>query len=106
MYSQKQRKTKNKQGIFETDPIDYKFLSAFLINSSTVSFGVSFRIAVITFSDCLLLKPKTSNADNASSLLVLFELKETSSISKVFKILSFKSTITRCAVLAPIPLTD
>ena len=48
---------------------------------STLASGWAATILSITFSACFLAKPKTSKADNASSLLVLLSLTETSSIS-------------------------
>ena len=50
----------------------YKFLSAFFIKLATPNVLSSNKILSNTFSDCFLKKPKTSNADNASSLAVLF----------------------------------
>ena len=52
---------------------------------STEASGFAFRTVLTTLSDCFLLKPKTSKADNASSLFVLLAETETSSILNVFK---------------------
>jgi hypothetical protein len=49
----------------------YKFFRACLIKFSTEAFGVSLIILSITFSAVFLTNPKTSKADNASSLFVL-----------------------------------
>ena len=49
----------------------YKFFKACFIKFSTEAFGVSLIILSIAFSAAFLAKPKTSKADNASSLFVL-----------------------------------
>src|SRR5690606_20684673 len=63
----------------------YKFLSACLIMFSTLREGSPVSTLSTTFSDCLLGKPRTSNADNASSLFVLFDLGESSPLVSTFK---------------------
>lgn len=52
--------------------LSYKFFNACFINASTLASGVSFNIFPIALSACFLAKPRTSSADNASSLFVLF----------------------------------
>ena len=59
----------------------YKFLSALLIIPSTLSVGSWRKTASTVFSAPLRAKPRTSNADNASSLFVLPDSGETSSRS-------------------------
>ena len=57
----------------------------------------------MTFSTCFLAKPSATNADNDSSRIVLRSDKNKSSAFAPFPTLSFKSTITLCAVFKPIP---
>jgi len=61
--------------------IAYKFFKAALIIDSTVASGSSATILSTTRSACFLLNPRTSKADNASSLFVLLVTAETSSMS-------------------------
>src|SRR5690554_2364141 len=73
---------------------------------STEAWGFSFPMESQTFSACLRAKPKVSNADNASILLVLLVPEEIEDKPYTFNILSFRSRTNRCAVFAPIPLAD
>ena len=61
--------------------IFYKFFRASLMIISTVASGCCAIIFATTLSDCFLANPKTSSADNASSLFVLFERATVSSMS-------------------------
>ena len=81
----------------------YKFFNACFKIYSTLASGSILTILATTFSTCFLEYPSVSNADNASVRLVLFENVKFSEEDATSFTLSFRSTITRCAVFAPIP---
>ena len=61
--------------------------------SSTVISKLSLIILSTNLSADFLFIPRTSKADNASSLVVLFESTKASSISYIFNTLSLNSII-------------
>ena len=85
----------------------YIWLNAVLTNSSTLEISVSdLSILSILLSAPFLAKPSASNADNASSLIVLSTLSNNkSAVGRPFATLSLRSIIILWAVLAPIPFT-
>ena len=83
----------------------YNNLRASRIKSSTEASGCCFKSLLRAFSAAFLLKPKVTNAVNASSFTVLLGTPTIYSTKSVFLTLSLRSTTRRCAVLVPMPLT-
>ena len=88
--------------------LTYRCFSASLMTCSTGNAGFSFKMEATTFWEAPLVNPSMVSAATASSCISLLGSVLMLVGASVFPrrvILSFKSTMMRCAVFRPIPFT-